>query len=90
MDYSTVTIRIKKHNPANGLQLDWEKDFYIKITEDDGSMLLQANASGLRSLAKHFLSLANSEVPLHSHVHLDESNSLENGSAELIIEKIAD
>ena len=39
-----------------------------------------ANESGLRSLAKHLLCLADTEVPVHYHIHLDESNSLEDGS----------
>ena len=43
--------------------------------------------SGLISLARHLLTLAQDSVPKHSHIHLDEYNSLEEGSAELINQK---
>ena len=40
----------------------------------------------MRSLARIFADLA--EEPPGSHIHLDAYNSLEDGSAELIVEKI--
>lgn len=88
MNYDDVTIKIPIYTPENGLKLEWEKDFFIKIQHEDGHIILSANEKGLRSLAKHFLCLANSKVPIHSHIHLDDSNSLEDGSVELIVEKI--
>jgi hypothetical protein len=41
----------------------------------------------LRSLANHLMALANEEST-SSHFHLDEYNSLEDHSVELIVEKI--
>jgi hypothetical protein len=41
----------------------------------------------LISLAIHLLTLAQENVPVGSHCHFDEHNSLEHGSKELIIEK---
>ncbi len=86
--HNTITLQIPIYAPENGLKLEWEKDFLIKITQSDGCILLSANANGLKSLAKHLLCLADAEVPMHHHIHLDESNSLEERSIELIIEKI--
>ena len=48
----------------------------------------QCHASGLRSLARLLLTLAQDGVPQHHHIHLDESNALEDGSATLIIERM--
>ena len=51
-------------------------------------MVISANAAGLRSLANHLMALADEES--HSHFHLDEYNSLEEHSVELIVEKLPD
>ena len=88
MKNETITIQIPIYTPEDRLKLEWEKDFFIKIIQEDGTVMLQANQNGLGSLAKHFLCLADSRVPLHNHIHLDDSNSLEDGSSELIIEKV--
>ena len=69
------------------MELHWEDDFTIKVRiEKDGAVVLSANEDGLRSLASHLLALA--EEDPGSHIHYDEGNSLEEGSAELIVEKI--
>ena len=52
-----------------------------------GSVVVTANKAGLLSLAKQLLFLAQDEVPMGYHFHLDETNSLEQGSLELIIQK---
>ena len=39
------------------------------------------------SLARHLLVLAQEEAPSGCHIHLDEFNSLEDGSVELILDK---
>ncbi|WP_420330042.1 Imm32 family immunity protein [Parachlamydia acanthamoebae] len=38
-------------------------------------------------MANHLLNLAQEKVPTNCHFHLDENNSLEKGSTELIIQK---
>lgn len=63
----------------------WEDGFEIRVSIQDNSVLISANREGLLSLAHHLLTLA--EEPFPDHFHLDEDNSLEEGSAELIIEK---
>ena len=52
-------------------------------------MEIKANNSGLLSLARHLITLAQNNVPDGSHFHLDEYNSLETGSSDLIISKIS-
>lgn len=51
-------------------------------------VIISANREGLLSLANHLLNLAQAEVPCGTHIHLDEYNSLEDGSLDLIVEKI--
>lgn len=61
-----------------------EDNFTISAQIIDNAICLKANAAGLISLAKHCLTLAQAEVPKGHHVHYDESNSLEEGSNELM------
>ena len=66
-------------------RLKWESGFRIRVRIEKNTAVLSANREGLLSLANHLTALA-SEAP-GSHIHLDAYNALEDGSAELIIEK---
>lgn len=66
--------------------LKWENDFSIRVTIRDGEAVISGNKAGLLSLAGHLTALA--QEPSGCHIHLDEYNSLEDGSAELIIERL--
>ena len=68
------------------MHIEWEQNFSIKVGVRDGEVTLSANRDGLLSLARIFSALAE-ETP-GSHIHLDEYNSLEEGSAELIVERL--
>ena len=67
------------------MKIRWEEGFRIQVTVNDNETLISANREGLLSLARQLRDLAE-ELP-GSHIHYDEYNSLEEGSAELIIEK---
>ena len=70
------------------MEFKWENGFTIATRiEVDGSIVISANAAGLRSLANQLLMLAADEAK-GAHFHLDEHNSLEDHSAELIVEKL--
>lgn len=70
------------------MEFDWENGFTIATRiEVDGSIVISANAAGLRSLANHLLMLADDEAK-GAHFHLDEHNSLEDHSVGLIVEKL--
>ena len=81
-------IKTLDYCAEKGLRLQWEKDFVISVNAPGNEVTIRANKSGLISLARYLLTLAQDSVPKHSHIHLDEYNSLEEGSAELILEKI--
>ena len=68
------------------MNLQWEEGFTISVDIDRNTAVIRANREGLLSLAKHLASLAE-EAP-GSHIHFDEYNSLEEGSADLIVERI--
>ena len=67
------------------MELNWIDGSMIRVTAENGEVLVSANKEGLLSLAGHLTALA--EQPGECHIHLDEYNSLEDGSAELIIER---
>ena len=70
------------------MEFKWEDGFTIVTRVDaDGAIVISANAAGLRSLANHFMALADEEST-NSHFHLDEYNSLGDHSVELIVEKV--
>lgn len=66
------------------MEIKWEEGFEIKVGfQPDGAVLVSANPEGLRSLAGILNALA--DAAPGSHVHLDENNSLEDGSADIIL-----
>jgi hypothetical protein len=85
---TNVTIAVPDSSPNHGLRMKWEDGFTIQARIEDGSVVVMANEEGLISLARLFLTLANPQVPSGDHWHLDEHNSLEEKSVELIIEKM--
>ena len=67
------------------MNIEWEPDFIVRVSNDNNEVVISANREGLLSLAKQLAALAD-ETP-GSHIHYDEHNSLEDGSAQLIIVK---
>lgn len=80
-------IEIVQYDANKGIQFNWEENFEIEVKNEDGEVIISANSEGLLSLAKHLLTLAQNEVPIGTHIHLDEYNSLEEGSIGLTFEK---
>lgn len=80
-------VEIIEYDSSKGLQLRWENNFSIEVKSEGREVLIVANNEGLISLAKHLLTLAQKEVSQGTHIHLDQYNSLEDGSIDLVIEK---
>ena len=68
------------------MEVKWVDGFEIRVTVDNGAAVISANKEGLLSLARQLESLADGQPG--DHIHYDEHTSLEEGSAELIIERI--
>jgi hypothetical protein len=83
-----VEINVPDYSKQNGLQMEWEDGSAISVEIANASILIEANRAGLVSLARLLLTLAGERVPAGHHWHLDDSNSLEDGSSDLIIEKM--
>ena len=67
------------------MEIEWIDGFEIKAAAENGEIVISANIEGLLSLAKHLTALADG-MP-GDHIHYDVNNSLEEGSAEMIIER---
>ena len=67
------------------MDISWENGFSINVIIDNGTTIISANKEGLLSLAKQLTALA--EATPGTHIHYDRYNSLEEGSAEMIIAK---
>jgi hypothetical protein len=80
-------IEIPAYDPISGFQYKWEDGFEISTKIEKGEIVITANREGLISLANHLLNLAQEAVPSAYHLHLDEYNSLEEGSSPLILQK---
>ncbi len=65
------------------MRIEWEDEFCIKVQAEQGYAAITANKAGLLSLAMQLTALA--EEKPGSHLHYDCYNSLEDGSAELVI-----
>lgn len=68
------------------MEIEWLDGFEISVRIDGGTAVISANREGLRSLAKQLAALA--EAPPGSNIHYDSYDALEDGSAEMIVERI--
>ena len=71
----------------------WEPGFKILTqvftsSREEQTIIIHSNSEGLVSLARFFLMLAQPKVAIGKHYHFDDLNSLEEGSIELVIDKI--
>ncbi|MDT3738230.1 MAG: hypothetical protein RO257_01875 [Candidatus Kapabacteria bacterium] len=83
-----VLVSLPLYDKFKGFEFYWEDDFKIFVEKDNMHVRLIANKAGLLSLANHLLNLSQDEYDSGYHIHLDQFNSLEDGSTELIIEKL--
>ena len=68
------------------MEVEWTDGFEIRAVIDNGAVIIKANREGMLSLAGQLASLAAGRPG--DHIHYDDHNSLEEGSAELIIERV--
>jgi hypothetical protein len=84
-----ITLELPDYTPEAGLRTQWQEGFSVTTSGTADCFLLKANKAGLISLATHLLTLAQDGVPDGCHIHYDASNSLEDESIELVIQKTA-
>ena len=87
-EMNKVSIEVPAYAQSYGIWSIWEEKSRIMVEVDDwGGVVIKANKDGLISLGRLFLTMAQDEYPIGSHVHSDENNSLEYGSTSLTIAK---
>ena len=66
------------------MKVEWVDGFKIEAVVEKDGIVISANRAGMLSLARQLTALADG-VP-GDHIHYDAYNSLEEGSADMIIE----
>jgi hypothetical protein len=84
-----IELPIPEYKKEEGIESYWENGFEIGVSNLNNEIVISSNKQGLISLAIQLLTLAQDTVPIGSHFHYDEHNSLESGSSNLVIEKRA-
>ncbi len=69
------------------MEVRWTDGFEISVRIQEQTAVITANTEGLLSLARQLEDLA--QAAPGSHLHYDAYNALEDGSAEMIVEKMA-
>ncbi|MER5930784.1 hypothetical protein [Streptomyces sp. NPDC002054] len=83
----TESTHVTAVSAGAALVFTWDADARIEVRDLGGEVVIEANAAGLRTLAGHLLVLAGDGVPDGSHLHLEDSNGLEDGSVGLVLER---
>ena len=66
------------------MKVEWVDGFKIEAVVEKDGIVISANREGMLSLAKQLTALADGAPG--DHIHYDAYNSLEEGSADMIIE----
>jgi hypothetical protein len=82
----TVSMDVPEYNRQSGLHFEWDDGFMIGLEVQGSEVRLTANREGLRSLARHLLTLAQDDVPSGHHMHLTAGQEVE-GVVDLILER---
>ncbi|MGI5250090.1 Imm32 family immunity protein [Actinacidiphila glaucinigra] len=68
----------------------WDDNARIEVRALGGEIVIEANADGLRTLARHLLTLAQDGTPDGAHLHLEAGMGLAEGSRSLVLERCDD
>jgi len=81
-------IEIGEKSTDGSFRLVWEDGYEIHSAIQGDEIIIKANRQGLRTLASHLMALAEEDVSSGYHIHLDDLNSLEDGSYGIVLERI--
>lgn len=79
-------ISTPAHSEA-GLRFTWVENYRLRVRQMGTDVVIEGNAEGLETLARHLLTLAQPDVPSGAHLHLEDSNGLELGSLALVLDR---
>jgi hypothetical protein len=87
----SVSVDVIRYDPALGVGTFWEEDSTLRLgvwETPERTVVISGNASGLVSLARHLLTLAQVDVPGGRHFDFDTYGGwLDDGSFALRIER---
>jgi hypothetical protein len=87
----SVSVDVVRYDPTLGVGTFWEEDSTLRVDvweTPEQTVVISGNASGLISLARHLLTLAQADVPEGRHFDFDTYGGwLDNGSSALRIER---
>jgi len=87
---SPVTVEVLTYDPAYGVGTWWDDETVLRAEvweTPERTVVISGNPAGLRSLARHLLTLAQDAVPDGRHLDFDTyCGWLEEGSAAIRIE----
>lgn len=72
---------------STGFQYKWEEGFSIKVEIIKGTVVIRTNKAGLISLVNHLTHLSEERFADGYYFDLDQHNSLEEGSSDLVVIK---
>jgi len=88
---TSISTEVTPYSRAHGVVTKWHDGTELRIelaNSPEPMAIIAGNADGLRSLARHLLTLAQDDVPLGSHLDFDTyCGWLADGSAGLRIER---
>ena len=90
-----ITVAIKEYSTETGMSVAWELGAKLTFETDGDYTIIRANQAGMLTMARYFLTIAQSSVPAGAHFNvMGVLDQPENGqffvqdSHELIIEKV--
>jgi hypothetical protein len=81
-----TVVDVPPYDPVKGLHLEWDDGFEIEVEIQGHEIVIGGNPAGLTSLARHLLTLAQTDAPVGAHVHLTANQELES-NVDLILQK---
>jgi hypothetical protein len=84
----TFSFSYEEYSSDTGALYETDEKMIVKLIVDNETCILSANREGLIALAKSLIKLADDTTPSGAHYHLDVPVFMEEGSAELIIDRI--
>ena len=81
-------MQLDTYSQATGGSFTWNPGYSLKVAALGGEVVIAANAEGLKSLARHLLTMAQADVPDGYHIHFEPELELEDQSLALVLEKV--
>jgi hypothetical protein len=86
-EYKDIRLDVPSWTREHGTPVEFDEEARVTARTDGRTTLIEANAAGMRCLARLLLTLAAADVPDGTHVHLDHFTGMMDGTSEVIVER---